>query len=96
MSHIYLDQHSQDLFRLVLKGSTQVDETLAGGKGADKEIVVVVAEEQEAGSASARQGASNGRVRMTHAPGNHTQALKVVIDSEIDEDAEVKTDGNPA
>lgn len=66
-----------------LDGSAQVDETLVGGKGAQKEIVVVAAEEK-------------GRVRMTHAPGNHTEALKVVADREIGAKTEVKTDGNAA
>jgi transposase-like protein len=66
-----------------LDGCAQVDETLVGGKGAQKEIVVVAAEE-------------NGRIRMTHAPGNHTQALKVVADREIGEMTAVKTDGNAA
>lgn len=66
-----------------LDGCAQVDETLVGGKGAVKEIVVVAAEE-------------NGRVRMTHAPGNHAEALKVVAEREIADKAAVKTDGNPA
>lgn len=66
-----------------LDGNAQIDETLVGGKGAQKEIVVVAAEE-------------NGRVRMTHVPGNHTEALKVVADREIGPKTEVKTDGNPA
>ena len=66
-----------------LDGSAQVDETLVGGKGAEKEIVVVAAEEK-------------GRVRMTHAPGNHAEALKVAVDREIGAKSEVKTDGNPA
>ena len=52
-----------------------------GGKGATKEIVVVAAEE-------------NGRVRMTHAPGNHAEALKVVAEREIADKAAVKTDGH--
>lgn len=66
-----------------LEGCAQADETLVGGKGADKEIVVVAAEEK-------------GRVRLTHAPGNHDDALKVVADAEIGEKTDVKTDGNPA
>ncbi len=66
-----------------LHGCAQLDETLVGGKGAGKEIVVIAAEEY-------------GRVRMTQAPGNHQEALKVVADQEIGATADVKTDGNPA
>ena len=64
-----------------LTGCAQVDETEIGGKGSEKELVVVAAEE-------------NGRVRMVHAPGNHAEALKVVADNEIGEKAKVKTDGH--
>jgi transposase-like protein len=64
-----------------LDGCAQVDETLVGGKGATKEIVVAAVEEK-------------GRVRMTHAPGNHKEALKVVADREIGEQTTVKTDGH--
>ncbi len=54
-----------------LKNCAQTDEALIGSKGNQKEIVVIVAKE-------------GGRVRMIHAPGNHAEALKVVMDSEID------------
>ncbi len=64
-----------------LKGCAQTDEALIGGKGNEKKIVVIAAEE-------------GGRVRMIHAPGNHAKALKVVVDSEIDEETTVKTDGH--
>lgn len=64
-----------------LSGCAQADEVLVGGKGSEKEIVVVAAEE-------------GGRVRLVQAPGNHTEALKVVIDSEISEETRVKTDGH--
>ncbi len=64
-----------------LRGCTHLDEALIGGVGHEKEIVVVAAEE-------------GGRVRMIHAPGNHAEALKVVVDSEIGEKTKVKTDGH--
>ena len=67
--------------RYKLDGCAQVDEAKIGGKGADKEMIVVAAEQ-------------NGRVRMVHVPGNHAEALKVVADAEISEKTEIKTDGH--
>lgn len=64
-----------------LTGVAQVDETEIGGKGSEKEMIVVVAEEK-------------GRVRMVHTPGNHAEALKVVADNEIGEETKAKTDGH--
>ena len=64
-----------------LNGCAQTDETFVGGKGASKEIVVIAAEEF-------------GRVRLMHAPGNHTECLEHLASNEIDSETTVKTDGH--
>ena len=64
-----------------LEGCAQMDETFVGGKGAEKECVVIAGEE-------------HGRVRLTHAPGNHTECLEHVASSEIGSETSVKTDGH--
>lgn len=64
-----------------LDGCTQADETFVGGKGAEKEIVVIAAQE-------------HGRVRLIHAPGNHGECIKHVVDGEIGQQTAVKTDGH--
>ena len=60
----------------------QIDETQVGGKGAEKALVAVLAEE-------------GGRVRLVHLPGNHEACIKPVVDAQVDNEAVVKTDGNP-
>jgi len=64
-----------------LEGCAQADEAFIGGAGSEKALVVVAAEE-------------GGRVRLIHAPGNHAEALKVVVEGEIGEKTRVKTDGH--
>lgn len=59
----------------------QVDEAFIGGKGAEKEIVVIAAEEQ-------------GRVRLIHAPSNKQEIIKHIVDAEIAPQTGVKTDGH--
>jgi Zn ribbon nucleic-acid-binding protein len=66
-----------------LAGYTQIDETLVGGKGSEKEMVLVVAEEY-------------GRIRLIHVPGNHEAVISHVVDTEIGDDASIKTDGHAA
>lgn len=65
-----------------LQKIVQIDEVHVGGKGADKALVVVMAEE-------------GGRVRPVHVPGNHEACIKPVVDEEIGAEATIKTDGNP-
>lgn len=64
-----------------LNGYAQTDETFVGGEGAEKAIVVIVAQEF-------------GRVRLTHAPGNHAECLGHIASSEIAPEAVVKSDGH--
>lgn len=64
-----------------LNGCAQTDETFVGGKGAVKELVVIAAEEF-------------GRVRLVHAPGNHTECLEHIASREIGTATTVKTDGH--
>jgi len=64
-----------------LNDCAQLDETFIGGKEAEKDIVVVAGEE-------------HGRVRLIHAPGNHSACIKHVADSEIITETKVKTDGH--
>ena len=66
-----------------LQGCVQVDETYVGGKNSDKAIVLVAGEE-------------GGRVRLIHAPGNHEDCIKHVVDDTIEADAALKTDGHAA
>ena len=66
-----------------LAGCAQVDEAMVGGARTKKEIIIVAAEE-------------GGRARMIHAPGNHEACLKHMIDSDIEPDTAVKTDGHAA
>ena len=66
-----------------LQGSVQVDETYVGGKNSDKAMVLVAGEE-------------GGRVRLIHAPGNHEDCIKHVVDDTIEADAVLKTDGHAA
>lgn len=66
-----------------LTGGMQVDETFVGGKGSDKEAVLVAAEE-------------GGRVRLVHVPGNHEECIEHAVDTEIGTQASVKTDGHAA
>ncbi len=64
-----------------LQGTVQIDETYVGGRGADKSLVVAMAEE-------------GGRVRLVHVPGNHEACIRPVIEGEADTEAAVKTDGH--
>lgn len=64
-----------------LEGCAQTDETFVGGKGAEKACVVIAGEE-------------HGRVRLTHAPGNHTECILAIATSEIGHETSIKTDGH--
>jgi transposase-like protein len=66
-----------------LRGTVQMDEMYAGGKGSDKALVLAAAEE-------------GGRIRLVHAPGNHEPCIKHIADTELNGDAAVKTDGHAA
>jgi len=66
-----------------MRGTVQMDELFVGGKGAEKALVLAAAEE-------------GGRIRLVHAPGNHEPCIKHVADTEIDDDAALKTDGHAA
>lgn len=66
-----------------LKGCVQIDEAFVGGKGSEKEMVLVLSEEY-------------GRVRLIHAPGNHEACISHVVKEEIAADASIKSDGHAA
>lgn len=60
----------------------QIDEALVGGKGGpNKELVLVAAE-------------ANGRVRLVHADNNDTETCALFASGEIDNEAQVVTDGH--
>ena len=60
----------------------QIDEALAGGKGIQREELVLVAAE------------ANGRVRLAHAANNDTATCGRFVAGEIAADAAVTTDGH--
>ena len=64
-----------------LGGCIQMDEIFVGGKGNEKAVVIVAAEE-------------NGRTRLVHAPGNHEEAIKHMVDRETEGQTTLKTDGH--
>jgi transposase-like protein len=66
-----------------LKGCVQIDEAFIGGKGREKEMVLVLSEEY-------------GRVRLIHTPGNHEACIGDVVKKEIAADASTKSDGHAA
>lgn len=66
-----------------LSGTVQADEIFIGGKGQEKAIVIVMAEE-------------HGRVRLLHAPGNHEEVIKLALDREVADSVSLKTDGHAA
>jgi len=66
-----------------LTGCVQIDETFVGGKGSEKEMVLVLSEE-------------HGRVRLIHVPGNHEACIGHVVRTEIAADASIKSDGHAA
>jgi transposase-like protein len=66
-----------------LQDCVQVDETYVGGRNSDKAMVLVAGEE-------------GGRVRLIHAPGNHEDCIKHIVDDTIEADVALKTDGHAA
>jgi Zn ribbon nucleic-acid-binding protein len=66
-----------------LTGCVQVDEAFVGGRGREKEMVLVLSEEY-------------GRVRLIHIPGNHEACIGHVVRTEIAADASIKSDGHAA